>query len=52
MNHRRLDCALDNKALGVLDNALDADAASDDQGTPLGRIAGGGTVYGKAWSRG
>jgi len=39
MDHRRLDGALDNKALGILDDTLDADSAPHDERAAFGRVA-------------
>jgi hypothetical protein len=35
MDHRRFDGTLDNKAFGILDHTLDADAAPDNKGPPV-----------------
>ena len=45
MDHRRFDGALDDEAFSILDHALDADAAADDERSAFGRITADGTAH-------
>jgi hypothetical protein len=50
VDHRRLDGALDDKALGILDHPLEADATPNNERAAFGWIARSRTPKRYAWS--